>query len=137
MVKELQELAALLARDPLTINDVIEHIGSVTHDYESNVLLSPNDSHFSEAHVVRQIDLKTFEPVDTPSHVILILAEPPEVEILVQAFGEYDRFEAEEYVPPQLYFYPDMTGQPYSVALIADIEGDRVIEITIRRDNRE
>lgn len=136
MVEELLSLASLLARDPLMVSEVIAHIGSVIHDYESNVLIEPSDSQFSEAHVVRNIDLETFEPIDTPSHVVLMLAEPIEVEDLTQAFGKYDRFEAEEKVPPQLIFYLDMTGQPYSVALIADVEVDRVIEITVRRDKR-
>jgi len=136
MLAALQTLASLLARDPLTVDHVIEQLGTVTHDYGGNVLLAPRDPLFKEANVVREIDLTTLEPSNTPAHVTLTPVEPPSVETLAQTLGTYAQIPAKEKIPPQVIFYLDMPGQPYTIVLIAVVKEDRAVKITLRRDIR-
>jgi hypothetical protein len=136
MLAALQALASMLARDPLTVNQVVEELGTVTHDYGANVLLTPHDPLFKEASVVRGIDLTSFEPTDTPAHVALTPVEPPTLETLIRTFGTHTRIPAEEKIPPQVIFYLDMPSQPCTVALIARIRKGRAVTLTLRRDRR-
>jgi hypothetical protein len=136
MVEELESIAALLARDPLTVRQVVERLGTATIDYGSNVLVAPNNPLFREANVVRQLDRATFHPIDVPDHVYLTPAEPTPVVELSHAFGTYREVPSLHEDPPELIFYLEMRGQPYAVALIARVQGEHAIEITLRRDMR-
>lgn len=136
MLAALQALASLLARDPLTVDEVVEQLGTVTHDYGGNVLLKPRNPLFKEASVVRGIDSATLEPSNTPAHVTLTPVEPPSVNTLAQMFGAYRHIPAREKIAPQVIFYLDMPGQPYAVALIAEVREERAVKITLRRDRR-
>lgn len=136
MIPALRALASLLAADPLTVNEVSDQLGTVTHDFGANVMLAPRDPLFKEASVVRGIDPTTLKPSPTPAHVTLTPAEPPALETLTQAFGPATRVPAEEKIPPQAIFYLEMPGQPYTVALIAEVQQRRVTRITLRRDQR-
>lgn len=134
MLAALQALAALLARDPLTVDDLIEYLGTVMQDYGANVVLRPRESAFQEASIVRGVKAVGFGPSTVPAHVTLTPVEPPTVETLAQAFGTYTRIPAEAKVPPQVIFYLDLPGQPRSVALIAEVKQGRAVRITLRRD---
>jgi hypothetical protein len=136
MLAALQALAALLARDPLTVDETVEQLGTVTHDYGVNVLLMPRDPLFKEANVVRGIDPATHRQSDTPAHVEVTPVEPPAVETLAEAFGTYRRVPGEEKTPNKVIFYLDMPGQPCTVALIAAVKKGRAVKITLRRDRR-
>jgi|WetSurMetagenome_2_1015567.scaffolds.fasta_scaffold125405_1 hypothetical protein len=136
MIAVLQELASLLARDSLTVDQIIAKLGTVLHDYGSNILVTTSNLLFKEANVVREINLATLEPSNAPAHVILTPAEPVSLKILARAFGEYKNVPAKEKIPSKVIFYLEMPGQPYSVALIAEVENSRALKITLRRDVR-
>ena len=137
MLAALRELASVLARDPLTVDDVIAHLGgTVTHDYGANVVLAPRDPAFREASIVRGLDVATRQQSTAPAHVDLTPAELPTIETLAHAFGTYTEIPGEEKVPPQVIFYLDMPGQPYTVALIAEVKHGHAVRLTLRRDRR-
>lgn len=136
MIEELESIAALLARDPLTVRQVVERLGTATMDYGSNVLVAPSSPLFREANVVRQVDRTTFHPIDVPDHVYLTPAEPAPIAELSGAFGTYQEVPSVHEDPPELIFYLEMRGQPYAVALIARVQDERATEITLRRDVR-
>ena len=136
MITALKALASLLARDPLTVDEVIEQLGKVTKNYTWNVLLTPHNPVFKEVSVGRAVDSATRKPANIPSYVEVTPTEPPAIEILAQAFGTYKRIPAEKKVPPQAIFYLDISGQPYTIALIADIKDNHATRIALRRDKR-
>lgn len=136
MIEELESIAALLARDPLTAGQVVERLGTVTTDYGSNVLVAPSSPLFREANVVRQVDRTTFHPIDVPDHVYLTPATPTPIAELSEAFGTYREVPSLHEDPPELIFYLEMRGQPYAVALIARVQAECAVEITLRRDMR-
>ena len=63
-------------------------------------------------------------------------AEPPTVKALADAFGPYKKLPPMKKLEKKIIFYLDLTGQPYTVALMASIKDDLVEEITLRRDQR-
>lgn len=135
MLKALGALASFLARDPLTVAQVVAELGTVTHDYRPNVIVAPFNPLFREANVVRGIDLATRKHGDSPALVELVPAEPPAVEELEAAFGAYTPIPAEDKgVLPQAIFYLEMPEQPCMIALIAAVQGERAVAITLRRD---
>ena len=136
MIEALELLASLLARGPLTVEEVIKQLGTVISDYKPNVLGEPSDPLFKEANVVRGIDLTSFEPSNTPVHIDLTPLHPPTIETLAQTFGKYRQIPAEEYFPERLIFYLDMPDHPYTVSLIACVRQGYAAEITLRRDIR-
>lgn len=136
MIAELQALAALLARDAVTVDDVVAHLGAVTHDYGPNVLVVPRDTQFLEANVVRDLDSRTRRPANVPAHVDLTPAAAVALAALVMAFGPGKRIPAEGQVPAQMIFYLALPEQPYAVALIAALKGSRATRLTLRRGRR-
>ena len=135
MLKALGVLASFLAQDPLTVDQVVAELGAVTHNYRPNVILAPFDPLFREANVVRGIDLVTRKHGERPALVELVPAEPPAVEELEAAFGAYTPIPAEDKgVLPQAIFYLTMPPAPVMIALIAAVQEERAVVITLRRD---
>jgi hypothetical protein len=130
----LQALALLLAREAVTVDEVVAHLGSVTHDYGANLLIAPRDASFTEANLVRGLDPATRHAADVPAHVEITPAEPPTIEALSRTFGTPVAVPAEERVPPRAIFYLDLPGQPRGVALIAHVKEGRAVRLTLRRD---
>jgi hypothetical protein len=109
----------------------------VIEDYGGNVLLTPRDPQFSEANLVRRVNLTTLEPADEVAHLELTPAEVPTLESLATAFGDYSMVPAEDKgMLPLAIFYLDRPGRPVNIALIAEVKNDLVRRITLRRDPR-
>ena len=136
MIAELRELAALLAGDPVTADDVVTYLGAATHDYGPNVLVAPRAPQFLEANVVRDLDSRTRRPANAPAHVELTLAAAVALATLVKAFGPGKRISAGEKVPAQMIFYLALPEQPYAVALIVALKGGQATRLTLRRGRR-
>ncbi len=136
MTEELESIAAFLASDPLTIHQIVERLGTATTDYGSNILITPSNTLFLEANVVRQVSRTTLDPINVLSHVDLTPSEPPSVGELSSAFGKYHEAPSLHDDPPELIFYLEMHGQPFAVTLIAQIKEDRAVALTFRRDVR-
>jgi hypothetical protein len=136
MLSAVKELASFLASDPLTVDQVIKHLGSLTQDYGSNVTIKPRDPKFKEAEVVREIGQTTLKSSNRPAFLSLTPVEPPTLVSLAAMFGPYKKIAAEEKNPAQVIFYLDQPGKPYTVALIGEIKADKVVRITLRRDVR-
>ncbi len=136
MLAEIKELVSFLASDPLTADQVIKHLGSVTQDHGSNVTIKPRDPEFKEAGVVREIGQTDLKTSNRPALVSLTPIEPPTLVSLAAKFGPYKKIAAEEKNPAQVIFYLDQPGKPYTVALIGEVKADRVVRITLRRDVR-
>jgi hypothetical protein len=134
MLATVRALAALLAGDPLTVDEVIAQLGAVAHDYGANVVVTPRDPAFGEASVVRGLDPTTARPSSAPAHVELTLVEPRPIEALADAFGTYREIPAEEKTPRQAIFSLDLPDRPRQVVLIAHLRQGRVVRIVLRRD---
>jgi hypothetical protein len=136
MLTAIQKLAFFLADDPLTVDRVIEYLGTVTEDYDGSVLIKPRDPHFIKANVVRQIDRSTLRPSAVPAFVTLTPVKALSLKSLAEKFGKYKEIPAEEKAPAQIIFYLDIPGRPCTIALIGTVKDDQVIEIALRRDPR-
>lgn len=134
MIAELQAIISLLTTDPLTVDQVVENLGTVTTNYTPNVVVKPYSSELKEASVLRRMDARTFQHINTPNSVTLKPTMPPTVETLAQAFGEYNEVISTDALPPRIIFYLDKYSKKYTIALIAYIEEGRAIQITLRRD---
>jgi hypothetical protein len=136
MLEKIKELALFLAVDPLTADQVIEHLGKVVQDFGGNVTIQPRDPFFKTAGLVRELDMTTLKTTNRPAAVILTPTDPLTLKSLTVAFGPYQQIPAEERVPPQVIFYLDLPGRPYTVALIGEVKGNRVVRLSLRRDIR-
>jgi hypothetical protein len=123
VIDTLRELAAALAADGVTAEDLVTRLGGRANDLGSNVLIEdPGLDGVTQANVVRD--------GSAPAHVTLELAQALAPDDLEAAFGEPRRA------------YPDHPGQPVSllfdtdvaVTLIAAERGGAVRSVTLRRD---
>ena len=122
MIAAVRELAALLAADDITTDEILTWLGGATEDLDSNVLVDgPGVDGVTSANVVRD--------GAAPAHVTLELAEPLAPSELDAAFGESRRA------------YPDHAGLPVDllydlgrVTLIAAEDAGEVRRLTLRRD---
>ena len=136
MVAALRAVASLLAGEPLTVDQVIDHLGAVTRDYGGNVLLAPREPGFRQASVVRAVDPSTGSPTPTPAYVALTPLAPPPLTALTDAFGPFRRVPATGSIPERAMFALPTPGSPSAVTLIAEVEQGRATRITLRRDPR-
>jgi hypothetical protein len=136
MFAALQSFVEWMGSDPLFVDEMIDKIGVIIEDYGPNALLKPRDSLFSAAEIVRCPGSTSLVPNNTPSHIILTPAEPPAIETLMQAFGEYQKLPNRKPFPPRVIFYLDLPGCPYTVALIAEVRQGLATKIILRRDKR-
>jgi hypothetical protein len=135
MLAALEALASFLAHEPLTVDEVVEHLGTVSHDYSGNVLVAPHNPLFAEANVVRAIDPETRRPGEVPAHVQLTPVEAPAVETLVEAFGDYRRVRGRgKRAKPRALFSLETPQGVCKIVLIAELEKERAVRITLRRD---
>ena len=95
MLSNLQDLISLLSTEPLTVGDVIQHLGVAGEDRGASVVVTPNDTQIHSAIVVRGIALETREPSDVPALILLRPADPLPLEALELLFGSYRE------VPPE------------------------------------
>jgi hypothetical protein len=130
-VESLRALAALLATDPLSVDDFADALGSEERSSAGDVQVAPFDPAFTEAKVVRRAG------GEAPAHATVSLADPTSVEELSEAFGSPRLVAAEEKVPAQALFPLDAAGLPYRITLIASVaDGGEVRRVTLRRDPR-
>ena len=135
MLEALRALATYLANEPLTVGEVAAELGVVTHDHRSNVIVVPFDTRFQEANIVRGIDLSTRRLGESPALLELVPTDPPAIEELEAAFGDYTPIPAEDKgTLPQAIFFLQLPPAAYSIALIAAVQDGRAVAITLRRD---
>lgn len=134
MISALQELANLLSSDPVVVDDVVAHLGTVTETYSGNVVLMPEDPVFTSGNIVHKVG------GTIPAHVVLTLAETISLKILAETFGSYKIPPQDRGVPPKALFSLDMPKKPYRIKLIATLTGrgddSDVTAVTLRRDMR-
>src|SRR5205814_7400780 len=122
VIEALRDLAAALAADGVTADDVLARLGGQPQDMGPNVIVErPALDGVTQANVVRD--------GEAPAHVTLELAVPLAVDHLQAAFGEPRRV------------YPDHRGQPVDllfeaaagVKLIGAESADGLRRVTLRR----
>ena len=120
MIDLIRELEQFLSREPLSIEDVIARVGTVTNDPGGlmPVELQPSLPGVREASLSRNPDnglpyLLTIE-LATDAHVTT--AE------LQQAFGDYKRMRTHRGQPPEVIFYPPASGSGWKVAILATLQ---------------
>ncbi len=136
MLAAIKELAYFLAGEPLTADQIIEQLGKVIQDFGGNVTIQPRDPFFKTAGLVRELDPATLKSTNRPALISLAPTDPLTLKSLAGAFGPYQQIPAEDRVPPQVIFYLDLPGRPYTVALIGEVKGNRVVRLMLRRDIR-
>lgn len=139
MIALLRSLLRLLAREGLTVEDVVRVIGPVTHDPGIPMLISlrPLVTGVATASLGRY-------PDSGLPYLLVLDFEPdarPAVADLVAAFGPYRRGPSDRGMPIPLVFEPASGGSAWSVALIADLlpgtvafDSARVQTVGLRRD---
>lgn len=136
MITELQAIASLLLCNP-SVDQVIALLGTVSKNYTPNVIVKPYNPQFKEANVTRSLDQTTSKYINHPDLIELMPVEPPTVEALAQAFGEY-----QEEIPTgdgnlmQFVFRLNQYNEKYTIIMIADVDDDRAVKITLFRDKR-
>src|SRR5579871_4245398 len=96
MLDSVRTLADLLARDGVTIEDLVTQLGGESNDTGANVLVDPTGL----AGVARADIVRIRSGVDVPAHLKLELDEPEPLEPLEAVLGEPARVR------------PDHRGQP-------------------------
>jgi len=135
MLAALQSFVEWMGSDPLFVDEMIDKIGVIVEDYGPNVLLKPHDPLFNAADIVRRLG-PTAKATNTPSHILLTPAEPPAIEAMVQAFGEYRKLPNRKPFPPRVIFSLDLPDKPYTVAMIAEVKRGHATKITLLRERR-
>ncbi len=136
IIGAINRLAALLAQDAVTIDQVGVLLGKVARNNSGNVIIAPHDPLFTEANIVRRLG-QTPEPSSSPAHVDLTLAQPQPVASFESAFGTPREIPSEDKgVPPKLIFHLEMEGQPQSITLIASLKKGEIVAVTLRWDRR-
>ena len=136
MIELLRELATLLARDPLTVDDVVERLGPVVQDTDYNLLIDPRNPLLGGVNLVRLMDQHTLEPGETPAFLELTPAEPLALGSLEQMFGVSKTIwpDHEEELPQAIFEQPVATSLSHETVLIAAVDDGRVLSLTLRRD---
>ena len=136
----LRTLVRLLARDGLTVDDVVRAIGPVTNDpgIPMPMVLRP------AAAGAATVSLGRYPDTGLPYVLMLDFEHEdvrPTVADLVAAFGPYRRGASDRGMPMPLVFEPVSGGSAWTVALIADVppdtvafDGARVPRVALRRD---
>ena len=119
VVSILMALCRLLARDPLTMDDVRPELA----DLPVPATVEPEPG------------------TDAPAFVQLTLSKPSPLTLdaLAEAFGSYSRLpRSDRQAPTEFIFYVDWPDFPYTCALIAEQALDQadLQTVTIRRDIR-
>ncbi|HLP91514.1 MAG TPA: hypothetical protein VK184_23385 [Nostocaceae cyanobacterium] len=117
MIAELQAIASFMASQPLTVDAAVKEFGTVQQDYSSNVIVKPYNSLFQEISIVRKINQSTGKYTDFVNTVHFKPANPPTVETLVQAFGNYRRGAPKSKLPPNIVFRLDLPDKPYKISI--------------------
>lgn len=85
----IKEVAALMVRPDLTIEDTIAQLGELKVDQGPSLIVHPNNPAFSEVTIVKQVESSE------PSYVRLLASESIELTAFADVFGDYR-------VPPRL-----------------------------------
>jgi hypothetical protein len=139
MIESIQEICALLANSPLTVQDVAAKLGTLIEDQGGNLplIVRPGDASFVQGMVTRQFGTQW------TAGVILTVAETAEltVKALRATFGDYTplrRQWGEE--APRIKFFLGEPAQIGSCSIIAklmpgeweNIDDGTVSELTLQ-----
>ena len=83
MFEFLKELAAVMTRPRVTVEDMIGAVGEPSIDLESSLVIEPFSEYFSEAAIVRDHGPRE------PAYLRLQLARAIPLQQLAEAFGDY------------------------------------------------
>lgn len=138
MIDLLRELGTLMARDRLTVDELVARLGRVAEDYGSNLLIETHNPLLGAADLVREVDQRTLAPSTSPAHLELTPAEPPTLGVLEAAFGPALEIPAEDkgQLPQAIFERPIAAGRAYETVLIAAVDDGRVLSLILRRDPR-
>ncbi len=142
MIETLWEICQVLSTAPLSAQEVAQRLGKILQNPDGNapIIIQPNNVSFKEAMIVREMD------TNEPASVEFTLSKPGELSLsaLRDRFGNYSITPKIHFNSPiKVLFYVDITGSPYTCAIIAQIQpGDQELDdglltaVTIRRDIR-
>ena len=139
MIALLHHLCRLLARDDLTVEDVVRAVGSVVRDpgVPMPMILQPS------VPGVRAASLGRYPETGLPYLLVLEFerSAQPTVAELAAAFGRYQRTYSDRGMPIPLLFEPVADASAWTVALIADLpsgtgalDAAKAERVALRRD---
>ena len=129
LITLLNDLVLLMTQSPLTVDDVVHHLGKPGTDEYGQAIIEADNEAIEWAMVVAGEDVE-------PSFVQLTFEEGLPAEALHTAFGESHEPPRVPNLPPRAIFYLNPPGQTHSAAVIADIQDGSVKTVTVRRDIR-
>ncbi|HJS95655.1 MAG TPA: hypothetical protein VJ741_15435 [Solirubrobacteraceae bacterium] len=114
MLESVRTLADLLARDGVTVEDLVTRLGGESDDTGANVRVHPTGL----PGIVRADVVRMRPGVDVPAHVELELEEPEPVQPLEAVLGQPARV------------HPDHRGQPVQLVYpIPLVDGSRQVKL--------
>ncbi|HLP91515.1 MAG TPA: hypothetical protein VK184_23390 [Nostocaceae cyanobacterium] len=131
MIAELQAIASFMASQPLTVGAAVKEFGTVQEDYYANVIVKPYNPLFQEINIVRRISRDTGKHTDFISSIDFKPVNPPTVETLVQAFGNYKRGMPRIKLPLNIVFRLDLPDKPYKISMIVGVKNNQAVTISM------
>ena len=131
MIATLRELAATLAAEDVTVDELVAALGGEPVDLIGNVVVDePALDGVSRANVVRGLT------GEAPAHVTLELLTPVAEGALTAAFGRPAEVTPERTGAPNRFLYDlELPDGPFTIALLASVDdGGGARRITLRRD---
>ena len=140
MIETLQKLCQLLTKDPLSVEEVANMLGSggVPAGSSTPIRVTPYNQSFLTIEVTRR------KGSSEPSNVMLAPSPSKTLTIgqLKAAFGDFHDLPRSSYKSPhRVLFRPAAKEQAFSCAILADFDADdaltdstRVTSLTVRRD---
>lgn len=120
MIESIQEICVLLAKSPLTVQEVAANLGTLIEDQGGNLplIVRPGDGSFVQGMVTRQYGTQR------PATVILTVSETAELKVstLSAIFGEYTLLRRDwEDKAPSIKFYLGEPAEIGSTSIIAKL----------------
>jgi hypothetical protein len=131
MLESVRRLADLLARDGVTVEDLVTRLGGESDDTGANVLVGPT----SLPGVVRADVVRARPGVDVPAHLKLELEEPELLQPLEAILGQPAKVTPDHPGKSIQLVYPvPLVDGSHPVKLIAELADGGARTLILRRD---
>jgi|GEM_PF-5574246 len=126
-IQALQNLIDYLASDRLTVEMIVNHLGSIEESHAGSIHIQPNIDDFSLISVVRAVDSIY------PSHLRVTLRQPIAISELTQTFGDPRSITMEEGEPYAILYDIGLSNTTYNITLLAELDAEKLVTTIILR----
>lgn len=130
IITALQDIIDFLSSDDLTMSSMVNYLGDIEQEYAGSIHVHSDNDNFSRISVVKSAQ------TGMPAHVRLELSDSLSVTDLHQHFGDFQEVRVGYDEPKTLQFNTDTDDSAFKIVLLAEVEHDAVVAITLRRDKQ-